>query len=592
MIFIWFIYGLAFFVLGLSIIVYPKKESAFGLAKNFWWVAAFGLLHGINEWLDMFIGIGEPFPPDVLKLIRIFTLISSFLCLVQFGVKVLAEDRKKFGFLEFVPIALFCIWAFFLVISEQKMLTADIMGRYLLCAPGTFLTAIALFSQVGQFKKTNLRVVTANLKISGVTFILYGFLAGLVVKKADFFMSSYLNYDTFFAAVGAPVQIFRAICAIIMAISTMYVLSVFRWETKEALRESELRCGTVASVAPIILFVLDPESKVTFIQGKGLELLGLKAADITGNRLSEVLPGEGQLEEDTRRAAAGQNFVTNVMIKGVIFEFCYSGLRDSNGDITGSIGIALDVTSRIKAEQELLEYRSKLEKNSRLAEIGTMASGMAEKLDEPLAVTKLLLQRVLSEFDQDTAASELTIGLKKSLSEVSNAADVVERFRGFAQVSGDKGTVPVDFYAITKRIIAVFAQGALSKNLRISAKGMDVVPSMSIPIHQLEQIFFIMVQHAVDECDPGKEEKFVMNCEAGEKAIEIYFTYSGVGIESEKLDHYFDAFFTDELQAQDRSLSLSIAKQIVTTNGGEMVAQRDGGSGITCRVRLPIEHIV
>jgi PAS domain S-box-containing protein len=592
MIFVWFIYGLAFFILGLSIIVYPKKDSAFKLAKYFWWVAAFGILHGVNEWLDMFIGIGEPFPPDVLKLIRIFTLIASFLCLVQFGSKVLAEDRKRLGFLEFAPIVLFCLWAFFLVVSEQKMLTADIMGRYLLCAPGTFLTAIALFAQVRQFKKMHLPVVTANLKISGVTFVLYGVLAGLIVKKADFFAANFLNYDTFEATVGAPVQIFRAICAIVLAGSTTYVLSVFRWETQEALRKSELRCGTVASVAPIILFVLDRDSKVTFIQGKGLELLGLKAEDVTGNRLSEVLPSVPQLEEDTRRASAGQDFVTTVMVEGVIFEFCYSGLRDSSGDITGSIGIALDVTSRVKAEQELLEYRSKLEKNARLAEIGTMASGMAHKLDEPLAVTKLLLQRVLSEFDQDAASNELTIGLKKSLSEVTSAADIVERFRGFAQVTGDKGTRPVDLYAIVKRIMAVFAQGAQSKNLRISAKGMDVVPSMSIPIHQLEQIFFIMVQHAVDEGDPEKEEKLVMNCHAGEKDIEICFTYSGVGIEPEKLEHYFDGFFRDELQAQGRSLGLAIAKQIVTANGGEMVAQREGGPVATCLVRLPIERIV
>ena len=78
MIFIWFIYGLAFFVFGLVILVYPKKGSAFSLAKDIWMVAVFGIIHGTNEWLDMFIDLGGPFPPDVLKFLRMVTLSVSF----------------------------------------------------------------------------------------------------------------------------------------------------------------------------------------------------------------------------------------------------------------------------------------------------------------------------------------------------------------------------------------------------------------------------------------------------------------------------------------------------------------------------------
>jgi signal transduction histidine kinase len=59
MMFIWFVYGLAFFTLGLVIIVYPKRSSAFKLANYIWLMAGFGILHGINEWLDMFINLGE-----------------------------------------------------------------------------------------------------------------------------------------------------------------------------------------------------------------------------------------------------------------------------------------------------------------------------------------------------------------------------------------------------------------------------------------------------------------------------------------------------------------------------------------------------
>ena len=107
MIFVWFIYGLAFFVLGLVILVYPKKGSAFGLAKDIWMVAVFGILHGINEWVDMFIGIGEPFPLDILKFLRMVTLSVSFLFLFRFGVKIIAEGKKSYRYLQALPVGFF-----------------------------------------------------------------------------------------------------------------------------------------------------------------------------------------------------------------------------------------------------------------------------------------------------------------------------------------------------------------------------------------------------------------------------------------------------------------------------------------------------
>ena len=68
MIFVWFVYGLAFFVLGLVILVYPKKGSEFRLARHIWMIGVFGIVHGVNEWLDMFRAIGGPFPAEFIDI--------------------------------------------------------------------------------------------------------------------------------------------------------------------------------------------------------------------------------------------------------------------------------------------------------------------------------------------------------------------------------------------------------------------------------------------------------------------------------------------------------------------------------------------
>ena len=106
MILVWFVYGLAFFVLGLVILVYPKKGSKFDLAQCLWMVGVFGIVHGLNEWLDMFIRIGGPLPPDLLAWVRMFVLPVSFFWLVLFGATILSRNAKRRRLLQMVPLLL------------------------------------------------------------------------------------------------------------------------------------------------------------------------------------------------------------------------------------------------------------------------------------------------------------------------------------------------------------------------------------------------------------------------------------------------------------------------------------------------------
>jgi len=75
MTFVFFVYGLSFVVLGLTILIYPKKDSMFKLARHLYLIAGFGLVHGINEWVDMFLHISKSNPalfgtPESLFLLK------------------------------------------------------------------------------------------------------------------------------------------------------------------------------------------------------------------------------------------------------------------------------------------------------------------------------------------------------------------------------------------------------------------------------------------------------------------------------------------------------------------------------------------
>ncbi|MCP4614475.1 MAG: PAS domain-containing protein [Planctomycetes bacterium] len=590
MLFVWFIYGLAFFVLGLAILIYPKKPSVFKLADDIWLIAGFGIVHGINEWLDMFIAFEKPFPPDILKIIRLVTLVSSFLFLLRFGTKVISEKIKKYRLIRFLPIVLLAIWIIIIVISKSRLLMGDIFGRYLLCVPGTLLTAIGLFLQIPQFKQAKLPAATRDLRLAATTFILYMVFAGLVVKEASFFPASLINYPNFMIIFHVPVQIFRAVCAIVLAYSNTKLLSIFRWETREILRKSELRCSTITSAAPIILFVQDRHSIITFIQGKGLELLDLESGQIIGRHIMDVFPSVPQLELDSQRALSGEEFVTSVTFNNITFECCYSPLKDKDGDVTDVIGVFLDITVKVKAQNELDKYHRMIEKDARMIEIGTMGSVMAQQLDEPLSLTHLLLKRLLSDLGESSTPEAITTSLKKSLSEVFNSIEIVDRFRSAALISKTI-IAPVDIYQIAKRVMTVFAQSAKSVNLNIALKDMSFVPFMSMTAREIEKIFFILIQNAIDTADSSKKQKLIISCEFQDKQIELRFEDTCGYIAPERLQHIFEPFFTGEPDTREKNFDLAIAKEIIRTHDGSITAESHPDQGITFRVILPVQQV-
>lgn len=232
---VFFVYGLAFFVLGMAIFLCPKKDSAFKLASDLWLISAFGILHGLNEWIDMFILIQKPMDSIAVKILRVIILPVSFLFLVQFGVKIILGHKKKYSILRALPPALFLIWIIITVSSRQWFLAGDIWARYLLGVPGIFMASYALNLQIPAFKKERMPGVVVNLRLAAGAFMCYGFFSGLVVPEAGFFPAAVLNYTTFLDSVGIPVQVFRAFCALAAAYSITKFLLIFDWETKNRL---------------------------------------------------------------------------------------------------------------------------------------------------------------------------------------------------------------------------------------------------------------------------------------------------------------------------------------------------------------------
>jgi signal transduction histidine kinase len=238
MIVVFFIYGLSFCALGLGLFLYPKKESRYRLSKDVNLIATFAVLHAFNEWIDMFILIYEPMDLPALKVTGMILLPLSFFFLAKFGIKHIFENRKGYSVLRFLPVALLIAWGVIGLLNEHRLYLCEIWSRYLLGSSGIFLTSYALFSEAFKLKDEKRPEAFLNLLLSSTAFFLYGIFSALSVPEAGFFPASYLNYTFFLDKVGIPVQCFRAVCAVLIAVNLTRVLRIFHIEFREELRKS------------------------------------------------------------------------------------------------------------------------------------------------------------------------------------------------------------------------------------------------------------------------------------------------------------------------------------------------------------------
>jgi signal transduction histidine kinase/AmiR/NasT family two-component response regulator len=99
----------------------------------------------------------------------------------------------------------------------------DILPRYALGVPASLMAAWALARQA-----TTQRMAAAalELRVSAAALAAYSFFAGLVTAPAPFFPASLLNAASFLHF-GVPIQLFRAVCAVVLAWALVRALKVF-----------------------------------------------------------------------------------------------------------------------------------------------------------------------------------------------------------------------------------------------------------------------------------------------------------------------------------------------------------------------------
>lgn len=485
---VFFIYGLAFVLLGVAVFVQPRKFSEYALAHFIWLLAAFGLVHGILEWTDLWkiVRGASPF----LSGLQSVLLIASFGLLFEFSRRLLnaalSADNPRRKPLDVriyaVPLLLVAGGAW---LSGDTLTGLNIWTRYALGFPAALGTGLGLHFY---FRHCVAQVLSADELLSvrryfllaSASFCAYGFLAGMVVPASDFFPASVLNDRAFLSLTGVPVQLFRAACAVLAALAVAKILCIFHFEGRNNLldllatiRQINRQHDLILQTAAEGILGIDASGRATFANKAALDLLGYERADeLMGHNVHtlahhtndrgepnplETCPILLTVRDGTRRRQENEIFWRK---DGTSFpvEFICASFREE-GAALGAVVVFQDITQRKQAETALMRLNQELElrvaeeveknrekehlllQQSRLASMGEMIGHIAHHWRQPLNTIGLVLTNIQDAYRyQDLSETYLDEQVATGSRMVQKMSATIDDFRNFSRPSHEKGS--------------------------------------------------------------------------------------------------------------------------------------------------------
>ncbi len=244
---IFFFYGLAFFSMGLAITLEISQCSDQSLRNALRPLAGFGLLHGLHEWMEM-IGLAgmlsESITASLLWFgIRLGILVFSFLSLAAFGAMLIIRKGNVQRASLLIPLGLSAIWSFGTLILRNHFPypdlfdVADVWVRYSLAIPASLLASIGLVTQQRVFRQAGLTLFGQDSLWAAVAFFWYGLIGQMFTHVSALPPSNVINQELFLRLFGFPVQLLRALSAIVASIFVIRFLRAFEVEVRRQIRE-------------------------------------------------------------------------------------------------------------------------------------------------------------------------------------------------------------------------------------------------------------------------------------------------------------------------------------------------------------------
>ncbi|MFQ5353520.1 MAG: nitrogen regulation protein NR(II) [Thermodesulfobacteriota bacterium] len=281
-------------------------------------------------------------------------------------------------------------------------------------------------------------------------------------------------------------------------------------------------------------------------------LEGLKEADAIHNR------------EVVLKSKSGQLVYVNLTISRMVNEA---------GGIIGSVAIGKDIS-----EEKRLQF--KLMQAEKLVGIGTLATGIAHEINNPLAGVLGMAEAIRDEDDIETIKEHSAHIIKYA----TNAANIVKELSAYSRAATENSENLFDMSEVMASSLNM-ARHSISlspiKVIEDLEKGCNITGTEG----EMQQVFVNLILNAVQAME--ESGTLSLRCYKDKGRIKAEVSDTGPGIPPEFINHIYDPFFTTKPIGLGTGLGLYVTYRIVSKHGGTIDVETAAKKGTTFILTMP-----
>jgi PAS domain S-box-containing protein len=244
--------------------------------------------------------------------------------------------------------------------------------------------------------------------------------------------------------------------------------------------------------------------------------------------------------------------------------------------------------AKASIEEQLDETRKSLLHAERRATLGTLAGGVGHELRNIAQIQVAAVDELLGALASDEDVTPLVRALLPDLERV--AEHITEHGKRLMQLArpGPDHVGPIDLNVVIKDVIAMLRGAGKLRRLEVITEVGPEPLIVTVNRTRIEQILVNLVVNAVDAIgDHSGSITVDVHPSADGKRVVCDVRDTGSGISPENLTKIFQPFFTTKPEDRGTGLGLPVARGIVESYGGTLVASSSLGVGTTFTFDLP-----